>query len=250
MGDEAHTGIMETTALSPEIEALLALQADDAVLDALEAKLAGLDPRARELDRVRRVAEEAIARARAVVEAEEKRQAVMQARVAEHKQLHTRNVQHLEAVRKMRDATAATAQVEQARQMLAAEESELETIGRRLGELRNNVHAHEVALAALDEEQRAAREALAADRASVQGELAAARARRDGTAARVSRSLLGRYDRIRQRRRGVGDVVYALRGPSCGNCDTAIPLQRRTIMQRTATIEPCEACGVLLYAGN
>lgn len=241
---------METKALSPEIESLLALQADDRVLDALEAKIAGLEPRGRELDRVRKAAEEALARARTAVEAEEKRQAAMQARVAEHKQLHTRNVQQLEAVRKLRDATAATAQVEQARQMLAAEESELETIGRRVGELRHAVDEKERALAALDEEQRAAREALAADRASVEGELASARARRDGTSRGVSHALLGRYDRIRQRRKGTGDVVYALRGPSCGNCDTAIPLQRRTIMQRTGAIEPCEACGVLLYAAN
>ena len=241
---------METKALSPEIESLLALQEDDRVVDAIEAKMAGLEPRRHELDRARRVAEDAIARARSAVEAEEKRQAVMQARVAEHKQLHTRNVQQLEAVRKVRDATAATAQVEQARQMLAAEESELETIGRRLGELRHALDEKERALAALAEQQRAAREALEADRASVEGELASARSRRGGTANGVSRALLGRYDRIRQRRKGMGDVVYPLRGPSCGNCDTAIPLQRRTIMQRTGAIEPCEACGVLLYAAN
>lgn len=248
--DEARTGTMETKALNPEIESLLALQDDDHVVDALEAKLAGLDPRARELDRVRRAAEDALTRARAAVEAEEKRQAVLQARIADHKQLHSRNVQHLEAVRKMRDATAATAQVEQARQMLADEESELETIGRRLGELRHAVDAQQQAIASLDEQQRAAREELAADRGSVEGEIAAARAKRDGTAARVNRSLLSRYDRIRQRRKGTGDVVYPLRGPSCGNCDTAIPLQRRTIMQRSGSIEPCEACGVLLYAAN
>lgn len=241
---------METGTLTPEIESLLALQADDRVVDALEAKIEGLEPRARELDRVRKVGEEALARARAAVEAEEKRHAVMAARIADHKQLHARNVQQLDAVRKMRDATAATAQVEQARQMLAAEESELETIGRRLGDARAAVASQELALATLDEEQRAAREQLAADRGSVEGELAAARARREQSATHVGRGLLGRYDRIRQRRRGHGDVVYPLRGPSCGNCDTAIPLQRRTIMQRTGSIEPCEACGVLLYAGS
>lgn len=239
---------MEAVHVSPEIESLLALQADDGVLDALEAKLAGLEPRARELDRVRRVAEEALVRARAAVEAEEKRQSAMQLRVAEHRQLHARNVQQLETVRKMRDATAATAQVEQARDMLAAEESELETIGRRLGEQRVAVEVQERALAALDEEQRAARDALAADRAAIEQEISAARTRRDGTATHVSRALLGRYDRIRQRRKGHGAAVYALRGPSCGNCDTAIPLQRRTMMQRSGAVEPCEACGVLLYA--
>ena len=234
--------------MSPEIESLLALQADDGVLDALEAKLDALEPRARELDRVRRGAEEALARARVALEAEDKRRAAMQTRVSEHRQLHARNVQQLESVRRMRDATAATAQVEQAREMLAAEESELETIGRRMGDHRMAVEAHEQSLAALDEEQRAAREALEADRAAIESEIAAAKARRDATAARVSRALLGRYDRIRQRRKGFGDAVYPLRGPSCGNCDTAIPLQRRTMMQRTGAVEPCEACGVLLFA--
>lgn len=242
--------VMEIARVNPEIEALLALQADDAVVDGLEAKLAGLDPRARELDRVRRVAEEALTRARAAVEVEEKRHAVMSTRIAEHRQLHARNVSQLEAVRKLRDATAATAQIEQARQMLAAEEGELDTISRRLAEARANVEVQQRALDALDDEQRAARDQLAADRGSVEGELAAARARREQAAARIGRPLLGRYEKLRQRRKGQGDVVFALRGPSCGSCDTAIPLQRRTIMQRTQSIEPCEACGVLLFAGN
>lgn len=236
--------------MNPDIATLLALQEDDAALDAIEAKLHGLDPRARELDRVRGVAEAALARARAAVEAEEQRHAVMAARIAEHRQLHSRNVAQLDSVRKLRDATAATTQVERAHQMLIAEENELGTIARRLSELRGQVEAQERALAALDEEQRGAREALAADRAAVGGELAEARARREGTAAQVGRALLSRYDRIRQRRKGQGAVVYALRGPSCGNCDTAIPLQRRTIMQRTGSIEPCEACGVLLYGAE
>ena len=45
-------------------------------------------------------------------------------------------------------------------------------------------------------------------------------------------------------------ALFALRGPSCGHCDTAIPLQRRNIMAGTGQIEVCEACGVLLYAGE
>ena len=43
-------------------------------------------------------------------------------------------------------------------------------------------------------------------------------------------------------------AIFALRGPSCGHCDTAIPLQRRNQMIGTGLIEVCEACGVLLYA--
>ena len=59
------------------------------------------------------------------------------------------------------------------------------------------------------------------------------------------RPMLGKYDRIRGKRT---QALYALRGGSCGNCDTAVPLQRRNIMAGSGQIEVCEACGVLLYA--
>ena len=235
--------------MNQDVEAVLALQDDDAAADAVEARLKALEPRERDLDRVRQVAEDALARARSAMEAEERRHAAMSTRVAEHRQLHQRNVTQLEGVRKMRDATAATSQVEQARQVLAAEEAELQSIAHRLAELRGAVATQQQALESLGEEQRVAREQLGSERRVVEEEMQAARAKREQAAAKVPRALLGKYDRIRGRRKNEGGaVVYPLRGPSCGNCDTAIPLQRRTVMQRTGAIETCEACGVLLYA--
>ena len=82
--------------------------------------------------------------------------------------------------------------------------------------------------------------------AGAQAEVAAARAKRAQTASHVPKAILAKYDRIRGRR---GEqAIFALRGPSCGHCDTAIPLQRRNQMIGTGQIEVCEACGVLLYA--
>ena len=66
----------------------------------------------------------------------------------------------------------------------------------------------------------------------------------DGKTGGVPRSLLGKYDRIRTRRT---HALYPLRGESCGNCDTAIPMQRRNQMVINGPIDVCEACGVLLY---
>ncbi len=55
-----------------------------------------------------------------------------------------------------------------------------------------------------------------------------------------SKSILAKYDRIRGRK---GErAIFSLRGPSCGHCDTAIPLQRRNQMAGTGPIEVCEAC--------
>ena len=39
-------------------------------------------------------------------------------------------------------------------------------------------------------------------------------------------------------------------GDACGHCFTAVPTQRRVLIQRGASIEGCEACGVLLYAAE
>src|SRR5206468_4214261 len=69
---------------------------------------------------------------------------------------------------------------------------------------------------------------------------------RQGAAKNVNPSLLARYNRIRQGKAPL--AIYPLHGSSCGNCFTAVPTQRKSLIQRGATIEGCEACGVLLYA--
>jgi predicted nucleic acid-binding Zn-ribbon protein len=231
-----------------DVQSLLAVQAEDAEIRALEKRLAKIEPRLADLDRVRQVAADALDRARGAVEREEQRQRELQHKVTEHRTLHERNVAQLDGVRKLRDATAAMSQVEQARRILADEEGELQGVGRHLGELRETVETQQQALDGLAEEQRAAREAAEAERVQIWTELAGVRARRDEKALQIAKPLLTKYDRIRIRRKS--DALFPLRGPSCGNCDTAIPLQRRHQMVASGAIEMCEACGVLLYATN
>ena len=217
--------------MSPELESLLALQKDDAEIRELERKRAALEPRRLNLERRRQIAADALDRARHAVESETHREHELRIRVAEHRQLHERNVAHLDAVRKSRDAQAAVSQVEQARRILADEESDLQAAARRVQDLSQAVALQEQALADVEREQEEARATL--DREA--GEA-------------VSRPLLAKYERIAARRRDRS--VFPLRGPSCGNCDTALPLQRRSVMTRTGSIEVCEACGVLLYAAE
>ncbi len=232
--------------MHPDVQALLALQSEDLAIREIEARRAGLEPRLREMERARRAAGEALARAHELVAAEEKAQRELQARIAQHKQLHERNVAQLDTVRRMKEATAAVAQVEQARRMLAEEESALQAITRRLTELRGAVEAQERALLELEEQQRVEREAVAEAQREVDAELATRREARAGSARRIERSLLQKYDRIRSAR--TGGAVFPLRGPSCGHCDTSVPLQRRNVMAARGSIEVCETCGVLMYA--
>lgn len=232
--------------MHPDVESLLMLQSEDQAIREMEARLAALEPRLREMEQARAAAADALTRSRAAVEAEEKSQRELQTRIAQHKQLHERNIAQLDSVRRMKEATAAMSQVEQARRILAEEEGALQTIARRLTELRASADSQERGLATLDEQHATERATIESARSEVDAELAARRASRAGSAARVERILLQKYDRIRSVRRD--GAIFALRGPSCGHCDTSVPLQRRNLMAARGTIEVCETCGVLMYA--
>ncbi|HEY4955974.1 MAG TPA: hypothetical protein VII02_13915 [Gemmatimonadaceae bacterium] len=229
-----------------DVEVLLALQADDTAIFELERRLRALEPRMLELDRKREGAVAALNRSRAAVETEEKRQRELLTKVATHKQMQERNLAQFDAVKRLKEATAAMAQVESARRIIAEDESELQSISRRLVDLRAVVEGHEAAVVAVEEEQATAREEIDLEQAEIMASLETARRARSEKTAGVPRPLLGKYDRIRTRR---PKALYALRGESCGNCDTAIPMQRRNLMAVNGAIDVCEACGVLLYRG-
>ncbi|MGK2963351.1 MAG: zinc ribbon domain-containing protein [Gemmatimonadaceae bacterium] len=235
---------METGKMQSEVEALLALQEDDTRIKELEARLHALDPRMAALDRKRENAQTAVSRSAAAVEAEERRQRELQGKIAQHKQMQEKNLAQLDAVKRLKEATAAMAQVESARRIIAEDESELQALNRRIGEMRTAVISSETTLAAVEEEQAAAREEISKERSEIEESLTGARAERNSKTGNVPRQLLGKYDRIRTRRT---QALYPLRGESCGNCDTAIPMQRRNHMAVDGPIDVCEACGVLLY---
>lgn len=231
--------------MSTDLDALLALQADDVAIHGLEERMAALEPRIRELDQRKQRILDAIGRTNTAVGAEEKKQAWLRDKLAEHKQLIDRNQAQMDAVKTMKQATAAVAQMDQARKIVAGEESDLLAINRRLEELRGVVSGQNKELAGVEAEQAAARAEVATERVAIDGELEHARAMRAKAAELVPAALRSKYDRIRGRKRV--EAVFAMSGMSCGNCDTAIPMQRRHVMNNTGAIDLCEACGVLMY---
>jgi len=232
----------------PDVAALLAVQSDDLIIHELEGRLAALAPRldtlASEFDRARDAQEQATQ----AVAAEERRQRDMQHRVSQHRQLLDRNTAQLGAVHTEREATAAVAQLDQAKRMIAEDERELETVARRLDELRRTANDREHFTRDVERRQEEARASLGADSRMIEEQLRQARVDRERKANAVPRPLLQRYDRIRSKRRV--HAVFPLRGASCSNCDTMIPLQRRSAMASAGATEICEGCGVLLYAAD
>ncbi len=232
--------------MQPELEALLAVQEDDDAIRAIEGELAAFAPRLASLDKARQRAHDEVERTRLAIERETDKYRTLEARIKEHREKHERNVATLDQARKLREATAAMAQVEMARRVLAEEESELAGMARRLGEMASALEAHRAAAAAIDEEQVGARESLRAETSRLESMLSEARRVRADKASGVGASLLSRYDRIAARRRS--QALFAIRGLTCGACDTSIPLQRRNALLVAGLIDVCEACGVLLYA--
>src|SRR5207253_4669682 len=213
--------------MQQEVEALLALQDDDLKIREIESQIRSLDPQLAEFDRKREQVAAALVRAQTAVQAEEKKQRELQSRLSQHRTMQERNLHQLEDVKRLREATAATAQVEATRRLMAEDESEIAILGRRISDMNAAVVASKQALATLEEQQKAARPEIEEKRSSLQAQLDAAKRDRDGRAVSVSRPMLGKYDRIRGKRT---QALYALRGSSFGNCDTAVPLQRRNIM--------------------
>ena len=232
--------------MNPDLVALLALQGDDGAVSRVKERLRDVDAQLAELDHARAAAVDTLESARAALEAEEVRHRDLTNKVQDHKALQEHHVSALDAVRKPREATAAMAQIETTRKVLAQEESDLHSLGSRIMDLRQTVGLQELEIAELEGRQREERGTLAGVRSEVEEELAAGVAKRTATAAGVSRGILSKYERLRER--GQSDPLYALRGQACGRCNTAIPLQRRNGIANGKAIEVCEGCGVLLYA--
>jgi len=232
----------------PDVSALLAVQAEDIEIHELENRLSALAPRIDAMEKDKERAAVALNDARQAADVEERRQRDVRGRLDQYRQLEERNQAQLGAVTTTREATAATAQLDQARKMIGEAQHELDAIVHRLSDLRRAVTDRDHALHELEQVQRDARASLDADKAAIQTDLSSLRSRRDESARTVPRALLARYDRIRSKKRV--HAVFPLRGQSCANCDTVIPLQRRSAMIGSGAMEVCEGCGVLLYAAE
>ena len=232
--------------MHPELEALLALQDKDVAVTQCDAQLAALTPEVRVLDERLAVAERIVAQAHAAIQAAQGRRGELEGKIASYKTMQEQRRQRLEWVRGAKEASTLMAELDLARSVLAKEEAEFMRSGDAVGEAERKAAEAERALEQVREAQAAEREGLAGRRDAIAGERERAVKAREAAAAAVSPGMLGRYERIRRGKAPL--ALFALHGGSCGNCFTAVPTQRRALIQRGATIEACEACGVLLYS--
>ena len=229
-----------------DLESLLALQDKDLALVNCDVRLKALEPEARALDEQVAAAERVVAQARAAIQAAVDRRGGLEGKIQSYRTMQEQRRQKLEWVRGAKEASTLMAELDLARTVLAKEEAEFMRSGDAVGEAERRTAEAENALDNVRESQAAQREALAGKRQAIAAEREIAARDREAAAKAVNPTLLARYDRIRRGKAPL--AVYPLHGSSCGNCFTAVPTQRKALIQRGATIEGCEACGVLLYA--
>jgi hypothetical protein len=230
----------------PDLEALLVLQDRDVAVASCDARLKALDPEVRTLDEQIAAAERVVEQARAGIQAALDRRDGLEGKIASYRTMQEQRRQRLEWVRGAKEASTLMAELDLARSVLAKEEAEFMRSGDAVGEAERKTAEAENALQNVREAQAAQREALAGKRQEIRAERESATLERDRASRAVNPVLLSRYDKIRKGKAPL--AIYPLHGSSCGNCFTAVPTQRKALIQRGATIEGCEACGVLLYA--
>src|SRR5882762_3282566 len=216
----------------PDLEPLLVLQDLDIAVSSCDARLKALDPELKTLDEQIAAAERVVEQARAGIQAAHDRRDGLEGKIQNYRTMQEQRRQKLEWVRGAKEASTLMAELDLARTVLAKEEAEFMRSGDAVGEAERKTAEAENALQNVRDAQAATREALAGRRQEIAAERESAVVERDRTSKTVNPAL----------------AIYPLHGSSCGNCFTAVPTQRKALIQRGATIEGCEACGVLLYA--
>ena len=232
--------------MHPDLEALLALQERDKAVGAVKKAMDALLPAEAELDELLGAQTKALEDAERASVAAETRKVELEARIAGYKRLQEQRRQQLDYVRGAKEASALMAELDLARSVLVKEETEYMRSGDAIVEaqkrVKDTIKAHEAVVAS----QAEARAALAAKRAELAEQLEVAAGERKAATKDVKPALLTKYERIRRGRAPA--ALYPLHQDACGHCHTAVPLQRRVLIQQGQSIEGCEVCGVLLYA--
>lgn len=234
--------------MHPDLEPLLALQERDKAVSAVKKAMDALLPEEEALDTELGAATKALDDAERAAAGAEARKVELEARIAGYKRMQEQRRQQLDYVREAKEASALMAELDLARGVLVKEETEHMRSGDVIVEAQKRVKEAQKGHQAVVAKQTEAREALAAKRGELAVQLELAEAERAEATKTVKAPLLVRYERIRRGRAPA--ALYPLRKDACGHCFTAVPMQRRVLIQQGQSIEGCEVCGVLLYAAE
>ncbi len=230
----------------PALQSLIAVQDLDTAADALRRRLADIPAAEKQLDQQVDVAGAAVEQAKLRLATNlqarrefEKQVAVVDARL-------TRFDEHKAAVKTNQEFTALLHEIETARSGKDTLEEQILGLLEEADEIAAAATSAESVLVATRSETDKIRQALRAERASFEGELAKLTANRAATTVGVPAPLLARYEQLLRQRKMV--AVAPLRGEICGACHVRLRPAVTQQIRRNAEIVTCDSCQRILYA--
>jgi predicted nucleic acid-binding Zn-ribbon protein len=149
----------------------------------------------------------------------------------------------------MREEAAVQAETDILRRALETEEQEALTLLDQIRKMELRLDELEASLEKARAEVEPRRAELLQEQEVVEAEVARLEQKRQAVAAELPVSALNDYDRIRGGGRPVAIASLTPDG-ACGHCFSLVPLQVQNEIKQGGTLVPCEACGVLLSAGE
>ena len=237
--------VEEVIAVRVDLQALLVLQEKDSAIAVIERKLQALEPEIETFDAELAEVQEQLAKAQKYAGEADKRRADLEARIESYRVMQERRRQRLEWVRGAKEASAIMAELDMARGVLAKEEADWMRSADDLQDAEDKVVEVEARVEEVEATQKPQRQEVAAKSDAYEVALDAARSVREESTKGVDAKILQYYNRILRGR--APSVLYPLTAGACGHCHTSVPMHRRQQIVSGPVVEPCEACGVLVY---
>jgi predicted nucleic acid-binding Zn-ribbon protein len=228
------------------LEQLIALQELDSAAEAARRRLADLPAAERELDTRIAAAEARVAVVDRQLEDNAARRRELEKEVAEHDRRLAKFEDHKAAVKTNQEFTALLHEIEVARGKKDAIEDQIIGLLEQADEIGAERTAAEGELGRVRSDAGTERQAIAAQRAALEAELARLGSLRDARAATLDPALRTRYEHLLKQRRMV--AVAALDGDVCSACNVR---QRPVVTQHVRSNEEivvCDNCQRILYA--
>jgi hypothetical protein len=230
--------------LREQLKLLEALQREDAKIQELEGARRAIPARLESMRNDLSQVEELVARERAELEETERWRREQETDMKAEEQQLSKAKSKLGQVKNSKEYMATQREVETNRRLTAETEEKLLRVLDAAETARARIAKHEQEVARLREmvaqEEAAAQEKLA----TLDGELAVTRTRRDEAAKAVRPDVLKKYGAIRMRR---GLAVVAVKSGTCTGCHMNIPPQLFNTLQRGTSLELCPSCHRIIY---
>ncbi len=155
----------------------------------------------------------------------------------------------LERVRNAREEAAAKAEIDLISKAVEADESDYINLADQIKRTELKLDELEKNLEALKEDAAPRRTDLLAKKDEAESQLKVLADQRQNKLVRLNEPAARLYERIRGGKTRVALAELTPDG-ACGHCFSMIPIQERNEIKRKAALHRCEACGVILYAGE